>query len=902
MSSLFTCFAGLLGPDKKKKILDERRQSPSWATLPVPVSNEIVAAWLPVSLLQQNARCVLFFHLGSFDLLSLELSGCTRRDLLFICEEKLAELQLQDGRFPPGLQEAKISVVVDLHRVKLRQLNSHWWKMLAPRLLQLVDKRFPGPGPPEGRGAAAEGRRNSMLQPMHLKTTRGTSSGSAPLVVARFLEELLFVRADRLTSLAAERLLSVSRPQDLRDLIVLGGDELSAVEEARKRRTEAKRRRRCCRWSCTAILCFFVLFLLEASGLLAGVATWEWPNWSQAQLISLCCCLAASLWFWAPTITLPKDGLSEDTAQLLVLLLGSPIAWAAALRGVGGSGRGVVQQRLRLRNQAAASAGFGGPMLAALAPAALVVLGLHRVFGHAVWRQCGSPAKKARLNLAGQAQDSRRQSNAWWPELTLGNAGEPHFLGTAKGMRRHLPPVAGDAVRMLARLQQVSKACRQASRDGRPQLVQEISVQQVAAEEGRTVWYATVQNDPVIFVTSEVFLATNQPWDSKAFKVYEVLGTQVQQSTQSFCDFLYCRVPVLPGVKDRDMVQERFLMKLPGEQGLVWSREYILRPHPAGGVVLLGLSQTDMGGNVPQWVQSFAKKAGKRMPLQWAQSLEGDFITRRGVCAISSIMGMVTSAVEALHKSKVEGEDIAAVQIGRQGFTVSIFPGSHELYGPQALEGIPQPILANPPWAIGGPVAGSRKHFESLARAMKHKSGAALVASPLAMAGYAARILEADKGTAMDVSKIGIVVATTAAAGAEPPVSAEGGATPPPRGKTTRYLYVSYGGMPLPSPDVGEMKASIVRIILDKASGKTVMVVIKRARGAPAFAGHRQGRSGHARDAQLLRSHFRAVVAILGARGSPPGAVAAESAASHFNAEIARMGSDRLSASFEYTF
>ncbi|CAK9058331.1 unnamed protein product [Durusdinium trenchii] len=387
MSSLFTCFAGLLGPDKKKKILDERSeasggQSPSWATLPVPVSNEIVAAWLPVSLLQQNARCVLFFHLGSFDLLSLELSGCTRRDLLFICEEKLAELQLQ---------EAKISVVVDLHRVKLRQLNSHWWKMLAPRLLQLVDKRFPG-----------------------------------------FLEELLFVRADRLTSLAAERLLSVSRPQDLRDLIVLGGDEvnaqkllesrglsfvgdcffrdpkLSAVEEARKRRTEAKRRRRCCRWSCTAILCFFVLFLLEASGLLAGVATWEWPNWSQAQLISLCCCLAASLWFWAPTITLPKEGLSEDTAQLLVLLLGSPIAWAAA------------------------SAGFGGPMLAALAPAALVVF-----FGFLTipWQASDAEPKKA--------QDSRRQSNAWWPELTLGNAGEPHFLGTAKGMRRRSAAGAG---------------------------------------------------------------------------------------------------------------------------------------------------------------------------------------------------------------------------------------------------------------------------------------------------------------------------------------------------------------------------------------------------------------------------------------------------------------------------
>eukprot|EP00435_Cladocopium_sp_Y103_P023550 s785_g5.t1 len=152
-------------------------KSPSWATLPVPVSNETLTNWLPISWLEENGRCVIFFHLGSFDLLSLELSGCTRRDLLFICEEKLSELQPQ---------ASKVSVVVDLHHVKLEQLNSHWWKILAPRLLQLVDKRFPG-----------------------------------------FLEELLFVRANRLSSLAAERLLNLSRPH-LRDLIVLGGDEIAA--------------------------------------------------------------------------------------------------------------------------------------------------------------------------------------------------------------------------------------------------------------------------------------------------------------------------------------------------------------------------------------------------------------------------------------------------------------------------------------------------------------------------------------------------------------------------------------------------------------------------------------------------------------------------------------------------
>ena len=55
-------------------------------------------------------------------------------------------------------------------------------------------------------------------------------------------------------------------------------------------------------------------------------------------------------------------------------------------------------------------------------------------------------------------------------------------------------------------------------------------------------------------------------WDGKAFKVYEVLGSEVQARSQSSCDFLYCLVP-MPGVKDRDMVQERFLMRLEDEPG-----------------------------------------------------------------------------------------------------------------------------------------------------------------------------------------------------------------------------------------------------------------------------------------------------------------------------------------------
>lgn len=55
----------------------------------------------------------------------------------------------------------KLSVVVDLHYVRLDQLNSQWWKarrlnssallfeVLAPRLLELLEQRFPQPRGPK---------------------------------------------------------------------------------------------------------------------------------------------------------------------------------------------------------------------------------------------------------------------------------------------------------------------------------------------------------------------------------------------------------------------------------------------------------------------------------------------------------------------------------------------------------------------------------------------------------------------------------------------------------------------------------------------------------------------------------------------------------------------------------
>ncbi|CAE7037451.1 unnamed protein product [Symbiodinium natans] len=82
-------------------------------------------------------------------------------DLLFFCEEMLEQLQSEASR---------VTIVADLQGVNLAHLNSQWWKVAVPQLLDLLSDRFDG-----------------------------------------LLKEVLAVRASRISGAAAQRLLDRHR-------------------------------------------------------------------------------------------------------------------------------------------------------------------------------------------------------------------------------------------------------------------------------------------------------------------------------------------------------------------------------------------------------------------------------------------------------------------------------------------------------------------------------------------------------------------------------------------------------------------------------------------------------------------------------------------------------------------
>lgn len=263
------------------------------------------------------------------------------------------------------------------------------------------------------------------------------------------------------------------------------------------------------------------------------------------------------------------------------------------------------------------------------------------------------PHEALRGAAAGAAGD-------WWPELLIGLAGEPRFAGSGTDADDQFTPGA-DAAELLGRVQEILAACKDPRMH---EALDGLSIRCVLEKAPHHfVWFAEAPGSPVPFVVSETVIQTTLPidavvwsiyspeerlkWDKSPFVAHEILHPGGVQS-RAFRDFLYSRVTIAPGISDRDLVQERFLTRLPDQSGyailmsscsdeiaaslgrpdstdVVRTKDllsaYILKPCEHG-ILLTTLSQKDVGSHVPSFFQHMARSVGKRKPLEMAQQLE----------------------------------------------------------------------------------------------------------------------------------------------------------------------------------------------------------------------------------------------------------------------------------------
>ena len=150
----------------------------------------------------------------------------------------------------------------------------------------------------------------------------------------------------------------------------------------------------------------------------------------------------------------------------------------------------------------------------------------------------------------------------------------------------------------------------------------------------------------------------------------------------------------------------------------------------------------------------------------------------------------------------------------------------------------------------------------------------------------------------MESRIVGLIKVPTKNPSAEAPPGLETDACP----KTTRSMYVLFGGMPQPSPSAEREKAAVVRIIISDETATVGKVSIVHAPGASMFADHRASRPGHSRVVNILRLDLKPVCIIFNRQGVTMRAGSSDAVASLINKELAAMGQDRAAGSCEVVF
>jgi len=248
-----------------------------------------------------------------------------------------------------------------------------------------------------------------------------------------------------------------------------------------------------------------------------------------------------------------------------------------------------------------------------------------------------------------------------------------------------------DARELLHRLTDIAAACSSVQ-CGASQQIAHTTIQRVAQESGCTVWLAQMPGCSIPCLCSSVELAPEVSveaavwaiysiqdrleWDGASFVQYDALCEGTTQSVSgALADAVYCRMRAPAGISDRDVVQERFLLRTPsGGYAIVMCSPsdtraaelgkppttglaraatllsgYVVEPCPSGGVLLFAMSQTDLGGSIPGWAQNLAKKASKRKLIEWTQQLQAHCLNRSSdkARARQACLAKLGSCVEA---------------------------------------------------------------------------------------------------------------------------------------------------------------------------------------------------------------------------------------------------------------
>eukprot|EP00929_Paragymnodinium_shiwhaense_P049765 TRINITY_DN25094_c0_g1_i1.p1 TRINITY_DN25094_c0_g1~~TRINITY_DN25094_c0_g1_i1.p1 ORF type:complete len:346 (+),score=48.59 TRINITY_DN25094_c0_g1_i1:2-1039(+) len=128
-------------------------------------------------------------------------------------------------------------------------------------------------------------------------------------------------------------------------------------------------------------------------------------------------------------------------------------------------------------------------------------------------------------------------------------------------------------------------------------------------------------------------------WDHETLRENEVLQ---ERRNPLGPDYVRCVIPVPRPASERETLQLRWVRVLPDGGKAVIMRSftddsilpqnskyvrafthisgYLLRPRD-GGLEVVGISQSDMAGSIPGWVQNFVRRVAKQKPITWAAKL-----------------------------------------------------------------------------------------------------------------------------------------------------------------------------------------------------------------------------------------------------------------------------------------